>query len=206
MRKFIPVFVLMMLLLSSLACGSDADTNVTADAEDTSGEETVESAEEETEEAQPTDEPEPTEAPEIGTSRDNPAPLGTPVEVPNYTMTLTSATRPATDVVLNANQFNTEPDEGYEYVMVELAVTCRQEECVFSPYSFGVVGSENVVYEPEIMVAGVDGTLESGEMLEGGTRTGKLFFIVKEGEEDLVLRWAPMVGDDAFMEIPASTE
>lgn len=218
MRKFMPFLVLVVLILGALACGSDADTDTPADTEEPAeaAEAVEEGVAEPAEESEPTEEPEPTEVPTeaptatpteapIGTSRDNPAPLNTPVEVPNYTMTLTSVTRPANDIVAAGNMFNSPPDEGYEYVMVEVTVTCKQDECAFSSYNLGVVGSESVVYDPEF-VSGVDGMLESGEMLEGGTLTGKLFFIVKQGETDLVLRWEPLIGDEAFMEIPEASD
>lgn len=207
-RNPLPLLVLVLLVLSALACGSNANAEPSPEAsdEDAGGEAVAVVDEEEPEaEPEPTDEPEPTAEPTdppAGASRDNPAPVGTPMEAPNYTITLDGATRPATDIVMNANMFNKTPDEGFEYVMVEISVTCKIDECAFTLYNFNVIGSESVVYDPEIMVSGVDGMLESGKMLQGGTRSGKVFFIVREGETDLVLRWDPLLGDEIFFDIP----
>ncbi|HMN10708.1 MAG TPA: DUF4352 domain-containing protein [Bellilinea sp.] len=150
MKRYVWVLVLVVLVLSALACGSTAEGS-------------------------------------------------DPAETGSFRFTVLDAQRgeAVREIVQEGNQFNTMPEPGQEYVMVTVRVECLQAECSFSPYNLGVAGSENVVYEPEI-VAGVDNSLESKQMLQGGALEGKLFFLVQENETDLRLRWAALFGDAVY--------
>lgn len=139
-----------------------------------------------------------TSVPAIGTSRDNPAPVGETVSVPNFAILVTAITRPADDIVATGNMFNTEPEPGQEYIMVELSATCLVEECSFSTFNFNVIDSSGLVHDAQSFVSGVTGMLDSGDMLSGGTRSGSVFFLVPQGDDGLVLRWDPFVGDEIF--------
>lgn len=141
--------------------------------------------------------PSPTPLP--GASRSDPVPLRSSGAVPNFSFIVTSVTWPADDVVARGNMFNPDAGAGREYLMVEMTVSCRAEDCYFAPGNFGVVGERGVVYEPEYVVA--DGALESAELLQGGRLRGALFFIVPESENGLVLRWSPLVGDELWLSL-----
>lgn len=125
----------------------------------------------------------------LGTARENPVPVGSEVTAGSYKLQVMTATRPATDLVMAANMFNTEPDTGKEYVLVEVAVTCGTDECSVSPLDFQMIGSAGIIYEAELFVTGVDNTLEVTEFLNGATVIGKLFFIVQQGETGLILKY-----------------
>jgi hypothetical protein len=137
----------------------------------------------------------------IETSREDPAPFGQPLAVPNFIFTVLGITRPADDIVAAANPFNSEPEAGQEYLMVELEVICRESECSFSPYNLTVVGSSGIAHEFEAFVSGVEGSLEYSDLLRGASVSGKLFFFVGKEETDLVLRWEPLVGGEAFLSL-----
>jgi hypothetical protein len=194
-----PFIVLLVVFVAALACGSEDDIEVR---EPESAEAEPESAEEASiEEAQPdpTEAPPPTEPAELGTSRTNPAPLASEVSVSDVTISITGATRPATDIIMAANMFNTEPETGQEYILVDLMVVCDvagDETCSISPFNFSMVGSNGEIYDAEIFVAGLEGTLESTDIFGGATLEGSIPFIVGQGETNLVLIYEPSLFDD----------
>lgn len=83
--------------------------------------------ESEDEAAAPADEAETDASAEVGT-RENPAPIGTTVEIttggaPNYEVTLGAPTLDATAIVAAANQFNEAAPAGFQYAVVPVTVT-----------------------------------------------------------------------------------
>lgn len=70
------------------------------------------------------DEPATEEQPaaEIGT-RENPAPLGAPIEADDWTVVINSVTLNAAEAIMAANPFNEAADPGTEYILVNYTVT-----------------------------------------------------------------------------------
>lgn len=133
----------------------------------------------------PSDTPSPS-----GASRDAPLPYGSSGTIDSMIITILGVTRPANDIVVQGNSFNSEPEAGNEYVMVELSLSCTKDsndKCSFSPFSTSLVGSKGVIYDAELFIAGVDGQLETGEFFGGSTQSGKIFFEAGQGETDLIL-------------------
>ncbi|MBY0690147.1 DUF4352 domain-containing protein [Microbacterium marinilacus] len=60
--------------------------------------------------------------PEAG-SRENPLPIGSAVSTSDWTVTVNSVTRSATDAVMSGNEFNEAPEDGYEYILVNATMT-----------------------------------------------------------------------------------
>ncbi len=157
-----------------------------------------------------TDTPAPTEIPTLspsGESRNNPAPAGTAINIGgDMVLTITSATRPADSIVMNGNQFNTQPEANLEYLLVDVQVVCNKssnDKCSFSSYEIKAVGADGNIHEGEIMIAGVDGLIESGEFFGGATRAGKMFFIVPKDDKSVVLFYEPFLfGDTVYFAIP----
>jgi len=203
MRKY-PYIFLVVLLFTILACGSEAavenaDSPEENISEDLAGETEEEDANLADEQEEPTATPVPTETPEPGLSLSSPAPMGTEVSTPNFTFLVNEVTQPANDIVAAGNPFNTSPETGQEYLMVNLTVTCDTEDCEFFPTNFDVIGSAGIGYDTEFFISGVEGMLENTEMLQGGSVTGLLFFIVGQNDSNFALRWDPIFGDSVYL-------
>lgn len=138
----------------------------------------------------------------VGTSRDNAAPAGSSVTGDDMTFKVTGITRPANQIVTDANMFNSEPDSGKEYVMLELEITCQAaDKCHLYPSDLKLVGSEGIAREADLDVAGVDDALDSTDFFNGASLKGKVFFQMAVGETGLILMYSPLGGPDAFLHV-----
>ncbi len=64
-----------------------------------------------------------TSATAVGTTRDNPIPVGSPVDIGGgVILSVVKAVRPADTIVMSGNQSNAAPAAGQEYVEVDLKV------------------------------------------------------------------------------------
>lgn len=193
-RQHVILFVSIILILVVLACGSTSDIEVNQpDSKSDQGSQS--------EEVIP--EVSPTKA-ELGTSRDNPAPFGSEIIADDMSFSVLGITRPATDIIMQGNQFNTEPEENQEYILVDLSVTCKKstsEQCNLSTYNFKVVGSSGIVRDAEWFVAGVDGILENTDFYGEATLSGKIPFIVGTDEVNLLLVYEPLFGDSFYLSL-----
>jgi len=197
-RAFFVLLAVVALVISSLACGNGAEPEV-REPDAPAVEEPVEEAVEEPAE-EPTE-----EEPSVGTTRGNPAPAGYEVTISDMTFVVEDAVRPADDIAYDANMFNV-PEEGKEYVMVTLSVTCEKSEddtCSLNQHlNLSVIGSAGVARDAA-MVAGVSGQLPSDQFYGGATISGTAFFEVGQDETDLVLRYEPLFGTTrAFLALP----
>lgn len=147
-----------------------------------------------------------TEGPKVGTARSNPAPAGSEVIADKMAFTITDIIRPANKLVKAGNQFNSLPDDGLEYIFVEINVTCKKssdEKCSVNPYfNMKLVGSEGIEYDPDIFIAGVKNILDSKEFYGDASVKGYVPFIVSEGETDFVLLYDPFLGDTFYLALP----
>lgn len=142
-----------------------------------------------------------------GETRDNPIPYGAPVDIGgDKVLKVMGIVRPADDIVLNANMFNEEPETGKEYLQVEIQIVCNKppdKKCYFETNNLKTVGSDGNVLEEEIFVSGVEGMLEAGEFFGDATRTGKMFFMVDKGDENVVLFYEPLLfGSPTYIALP----
>jgi len=142
---------------------------------------------------------------EEGYSIDKPAPAGSEVLANDIAVVVTGATRPADDIVAEANQFNEPPEAGEEYLLVEFQMTCTKsgdEPCSFNPFSMLVYGSLEDAHTREF-VAGLENEHSSVDFNSGETVSGFMPFSVGQGETDLVLIYQPMSGGTFFFSVPA---
>ena len=184
-----------LLIASILACGGGSGVEVSEPASQDDAD---------TSQAEEAAAPEPTATKPVGTSRSNPAPTGSAVLTDDMEFVVLGFTRPATDIVMSANQFNTEPEEGQEYVFVELQVTCKKstdEQCNLLALNFSLLGSAGVQRDQEIFLAGVDGLLEGGDFYGEASLSGNLAFIVGTDETDLLIVYEPFFGDTFYLAI-----
>ena len=126
-----------------------------------------------------------------GGSLEDPIPPGVPADVGNdFVLTILSALRPADSIVLAADPFSLPLDPGYEYLQLEVKITCNKpstETCFFSPFEVMAAGADDMVYGAETMIEGIDEMLQDGEYPGGSTQTGLLFLIVPTDDPTLVL-------------------
>lgn len=208
------LIVLLVLIISALACGSSSD-GVVVVAPEESVVEVIEQAivEAIVEEVTPTDleeeeiieeiAVEPTKKP--GTARSNPAPVGSEVLADDMSFVILGSTRPADGIIKAGNMFNTEPEDGEEYVLVELRIKCLKssdDKCSISQFNFKMLGDTGIQYDAEWFVAGVSGLLGSEDFYGGSEVSGLLPYIVKQSEENLIFIYEPFWGDTFYLQVP----
>ena len=196
-EKFFLIVTVIVLILASLACGS-SNSGVSVNPPNDNAAEVEE---------QPAAESEATEAKPVGSARSNPAPMGSEVVADDRAFKVLSIIRPADDIVIEGNPFNTKPESGQEYLFVELQITCQKsidEKCSLSSFwNFSVIGSSGVSKDAEWVLAGVEGLLESIDFYGDTTVSGYLPFIVRQDEIDLVFVYEPLLfGDTFYLALP----
>ncbi len=184
-KRIFQIFIVCTLMIFIIACGGGSDVKV-----NTQGAENKI-------QASPTI--------QLGTSRDNPAPVGAQVLSDNMSFIITGSTRPADYIVSSGNMFNTEPEDGQEYLFINLQITCMKssnEECSLSLFNFKAVGALGIVYDTEWLITGVDGLLEDTGFYGGTTISGNLPFIIRSDDTNILIKYEPFLGDIFFMNTP----
>lgn len=152
-------------------------------------------------------EPEPVE-PDVGT-RDNPAPLGTTVEIveygdPVYEVVLGPATLDAADAVAEANMFNEPAPEGFQYALLPVNVTYVGAESgtPWVDLSIEFVSSAGTTHtEADVMAVAPEPTFMSiNELYPGGTGTGNVVIAIPTDDaENGTWTISPRFGDPFFL-------
>lgn len=204
-RKFLVLFAILPLVTTACSLSSLVGQNEPAgEVEDQMEEGSSANSDNGREETSSQSEPA-TSMSEEGLSIDNPAPVGYEVLANDIAVMVTGATRPADDIVAEANQFNEPPEAGEEYLLVEFQMTCTKsgdEQCSFNPFSMLVYGSLEDSHTREF-VAGLENEHSSVDFNGGKTVSGVMPFSVGQGETDLVLIYQPMSGGTFFFNVPA---
>lgn len=154
-------------------------------------------------------EPSATESgPKVGTARSNPAPAGSVIIVDDMAISILDVIRPADDKVKAGNPFNSDPNEGQEYLFVTIQAECKKSpdgKCSLTPsFNTELIGDKGILYESKIMIAGVDSTLKSTEFYGGATISGDIPFIVDKGEGGFSLVYSPLFGENVYLALPPS--
>jgi hypothetical protein len=107
-----------------------------------------------------------------------------------FNLQIVTFIRPADTIIRNANMFNDRPDEGEEYIIIELAVACheRSDRCETNYFDYELVGDEGVVYENPFVV--YDDLFEVS-LFGGGEQSGSLVFLVRSDDTNLRLLYRP---------------
>jgi len=188
-NKIKVVFMLFVIVVVTIACGSSDEVTVKPGGSDSNGTQPTEAVKEE--------EP-------VGTVRSNPAPKGYVITADNMDFEILETIRPADEIVMAGNQFNTKPEEGYQYLFIKLQVKCNKstdDTCSVSPFNFEMIGDEGIIYSAEWMLAGVEGMLETKEFYGGATVSGYVAFVVKASDSALVFTYDPLLGDNFYMRV-----
>lgn len=108
------------------------------------------------------------------------------------------------DVVRNwnsGNQFIT-PDSGNEYVKVGVTIKNNSNsEISYNTFDWKLKDSSGDIKSVATVAFGVDGALNSGELAEGGNKSGFIVFEVPSGDDGLVLRYEPSFWSNKKLEI-----
>ena len=146
--------------------------------------------------------PTPTVAP-LGSTRSNPAPVGSEVRIDDYLIVVTEVVSPADDIVQQGNMFNTAAEQGKHYIFANTSVSCTlpaDQSCTLSTFEFKVIDSAGIAHDSEFLLAGVTGLLEDGEFYGGATKSGYLPFIVPNDDAGLILHYEALIfGGEAFI-------
>lgn len=194
--------VLVVMILTALACGTSSTIEVKPPADAVISEDQASNGSTSSTSASGAD-----ADLTIGTSRSNPAPAGSEVLSDDMAFIITDAIRPATDIVLQGSRDNVKPEEGREYVFVLFKVTCMKPEeeiCAFNPFiSVSLIGSSGIKYDYQQNVLGVDLIIDSVEFYGGATVEGYVPFIISEDEMTLMIIYEPLIlGDPFYLTVP----
>jgi hypothetical protein len=141
----------------------------------------------------------------LGTSRNNPAPVGSAILVDNMEFIVTGVVRPADSIVSKGNTFNEKPSAGKEYIFITISVNCKSpsdQQCKLSTYNLKVLGSDGILIDGSMFLAGVEGLLEDTTFYGGANVTGNLAFIVNQVDTGLLLVYQPFFGDSFYLSLP----
>lgn len=144
-------------------------------------------------------------------TRNRPLPVGTPVQVGDWSVTVESVISNANQVVAAENQFNEDPPEGRQFVLWRVTVTYLGTGSVMpgSGLSWSVVGSQGNSYVPGSSPPDGCGTIPEpmsrhGQIANGSTRTGNLCSsVVSEQVDGATISIAATSDDErVFVEVP----
>jgi len=213
-NRNIILMTIFILVVSSLACGTEAPLETISSVEKIEATETLE---------KPTQQPTtiisrtsttsqedlidptstPTEPPE--TTRSNPVAIGSEGEIEYMIFVVQGMTRPATDFVMSISEMMTPPIAGQEYVMVELEITCDgsfDQRCAFETFNLKLVGSKGIVRNIEWGLGDIPDLIDDAEFFGGAVITGNAFFIVDQDETDLIMFYDPRFDFPLFLSLP----
>ena len=197
LKRFFQISTLLALLLTACSQQPVIDADITS-------EESAQVDSSDIEDEQMNGQDESQDVSEPGYSRDNPAAVGTEVIADGKAFVVLGATRPADEVVAEANRFNEEAAAGEEYLLVEFQMTCvdpAEDQCSFNPFNVIVIDSLDESHT-RTFVSGIEDEHDSDDFDEGVTVSGQLAFMVGQEDSELVMVYTPFSGGAYFLEIP----
>jgi hypothetical protein len=197
LRRFFGISIMIVLLFSACSQQPIIDVNETSEESDQGDSSDIE-------DEQMNQQEERQDASQPGYARDNPAAVGTEVIADGKSFVVLGATRPADEVVAEANSLNEEAPIGEEYLLVEFQMTCVdpvEGQCSFNPFNVIVIDSLDESHT-RTFVAGIEDEHDSDDFDEGVTVSGQLAFMVGQDDTELVMVYTPFSGGAYFLEIP----
>ena len=193
MRTKILTITTLAIGLLAAACGggpasgsgaSVIDDEPEAEATDTADDEVVDDtgmdeAEQPAEDAVEDDAAEEETAEEALGTRDNPLPVGTRIEMGDWTLAVTEVTLDATEQVMAENPFNDPPVEGRQFVMLSVDATYEGDDSgtAWLDFSWAIVGAAGNTFGTGMDdYCGVipDPLDDTGETFPGGSVSGNV--------------------------------
>lgn len=158
----------------------------------------------------PTDDPAATKSAEpakepAGTSRDNPAPIGSVASGKDWEVTINSVTLGATDQVLKENTFNEKPEAGYEYILINVTAKYIGEDKQMAAFTqVEYVTPDGVTIDGLKSLAVAPNKLDTlSELYKGASVTGNIALSVPSATAgDGVLAVQPgMLADEVYVAV-----
>jgi len=118
----------------------------------------------------------------------NPVPFGMGSDIDNWRITVVDVIPDATQIILDENMFNSEPEPGYQYFMVNLLVeNIGSEPEEFNEFYLHLVGDHKVSYDHAWV--DVPDPLPSTEIFPGGMAKGNVAWEVPSDEVDSLIMY-----------------
>lgn len=203
---------LVLIMTVVLACGSGTEVQNESDEDFVSTQvaatmQAIQSGGETNPEPQ-NQEPTITPVPQVGT-RENPVPIRTPLNLVEnngdyFTITVLEAIRgdQAWQMIYQANQFNSAPEEGKEYILIKVRVeftnsTVADNSLSISGWNFGTISNNQLFDDFDTFVAGLSPEL-SFELLPGGVGEGYYVGLVFKDDANAMIYYKQIFGNDKF--------
>lgn len=158
-----------------------------------------------TEDASDTEDADDEPVAEAGSSRENPAPLGSVISGDEWDITINSVALGATDQVLAANPINQSPEDGYEYILVNVTATYTgADKSMPALTTINYVTPEGVTIDGlDTFAVAPDALDTTSELYTGASATGNLALAVPSATADAgVLVVTPgILADDVFVAV-----
>jgi hypothetical protein len=131
-----------------------------------------------------------------GSSRDEPADIGTTVTVAGWDVSISDVNPDAADILVSEDDFIEEPEEGEVYVLITLNATYigngeDESTSFFFDFNYGAVGDSAIAYdqyEDACTFFEIPNQLDaSRDVFEGGSISGDICLSIAEDELDSVL-------------------
>jgi hypothetical protein len=138
-----------------------------------------------------------------GSSRNEPAPLGTTVEFSGWQVTVDEVNLDAADSIVSEDSFIEEPEAGDVYVLITLTATYvgdgeNESQSFFFAFTAGAVGESAVAYEQfsdGCTFFDLPNQLDaSRDLFEGGSISGDICLSVTEDDADSLLLYLETFG------------
>jgi len=153
------------------------------------------------EDAEPAEQP----APAAGSSRDNPAPIGSTISGREWDVTINGVTLGATADVVAANPINQEPEAGYEYIVVNVTTTYTgSDKGMPALVQISYVTPDGVTIDGLDSFAVAPGPLDTtSELYTGATATGNITIAVPSATaaSGVLVVTPGLLADDVFVAV-----
>ena len=130
-----------------------------------------------------------------GTTRDNPVPIGTAVDMPNgWRISVVSVTPNANKLIAEHNRYRRSPKEGHQYFMARLVIVRIGDVARDLARDFDAVGGSNVSYDTGCPgYSSPPDALRRTEVFPGGSVTGNVCWEVRSSDVgSLVMFYDPV--------------
>ena len=127
-------------------------------------------------------------------TRENPVPVGTPIKLGDWVVTVLSSSPNATEQVMAENMFNEPPGEGRQFFIVRVRIEYQgtSSDTFIYSVSLSAVGQSNVAY-----TGGFDNycgvtpeEIPSSEVFPGGVIEGNVCWSVKSEDVETLIMYA----------------
>jgi formylglycine-generating enzyme required for sulfatase activity/predicted GH43/DUF377 family glycosyl hydrolase len=140
--------------------------------------------------------------PPVG-SRENPVQVGEAGYVEDFRLTIRTSIRPADEFVQDRPAENHLPENGMEYVVIELNAICDTKtiiDCHIRLENLKLTGTSETIRQPD-RINGFPSQFRSTHMPRGVAFFRHLVFQVEKGEEGLVLYYESDTGESVFLAV-----